>query len=529
MDLETLYPYQEAGSVWLAPKPHAFLADDMGLGKSAQVVRACDIVGAADILVLCPASVRVNWEREFEKFSPMDRPCTVLFSGKDEVPTNGVVVCSYDLLVPPSMAGITQRAEEEKEEVEYLERMARTLVGLPDHGPASALVELSFAFKKLDATIATGKIMRRRQKQVEALLKSFKTKRWDVLVLDEAHYLKERTSDRTRVVYGRGTRFPGIEASCARVWRLSGTPAPNNASELWTHLKSAGITTDAYWDFTFRYCSGFESSFGYKITGAKNTEELKALMKPFMLRRKKEEVMTELPPIVYQHITVERKPVELDPEFYENVKEAGSASEFFAQLKKADTALRSALGVATTMGKDISESRLAILKGLEPSCSTLRRYIGAAKMDGVFDIIEEELDKKKIDKIVIFGVHKVVIQGALDRFRRFKAVTVYGGTPGAKRQHHIDKFVKDPKCRVFIGNIQAAGTGINGLQLVCNEVAFVEQSYVPGENAQAAMRIHRNGQTLPVRVRIFGLHKSIDDDIQRILMNKARELTKLDL
>lgn len=460
MDLETLYPYQEAGSIWLAPKRHAFLADDMGLGKSAQVVRACDIIGAADILVLCPASVRVNWEREFEKFSPMDRPCTVLFSGKDEVPTNGVVVCSYDL--------------------------------------------------------ATG------------FAHILKSRKWDVLILDEAHYLKERTAQRTKAIYGRGTRFPGIEASCARVWRLSGTPAPNNASELWTHLKSAGITTDPYWDFTFRYCSGFESSFGYKITGAKNTEELKALMKPFMLRRKKEEVMSELPPIVYQQITVERKPVELDPEFYENVREAGSASEFFAQLKKADTALRSSLSVAAS-GRDTTEARLAILRGLEGSTSTLRRYIGAAKMDSVFDIIEEELDKKKIDKIVIFGVHKVVIQGALDRFRRFKAVTVYGGTPGAKRQHHIDKFVKDPKCRVFIGNIQAAGTGINGLQLVCNEVAFVEQSYVPGENAQAAMRVHRNGQTLPVRVRIFGLHKSIDDDIQRILMMKARELTKLDL
>ncbi|MEI7652610.1 MAG: SNF2-related protein, partial [Verrucomicrobiota bacterium] len=110
--------------------PQALLADEMGLGKSCQTILAADMIGARDILVVCPASVRVNWEREFERFSPMYRPCTVLMSGKDKLPAGGVVICSYDMLQ---------------------------------------------SFNHL-----------------------LKARQWDVLVLDEAHYLKERSAQRTR-------------------------------------------------------------------------------------------------------------------------------------------------------------------------------------------------------------------------------------------------------------------------------------------------------------------------------------------
>ena len=56
-DLETLFPYQEVGATFLSAHPHALLADEMGLGKSAQVVRACDLIGATTILIVCPAAV----------------------------------------------------------------------------------------------------------------------------------------------------------------------------------------------------------------------------------------------------------------------------------------------------------------------------------------------------------------------------------------------------------------------------------------------------------------------------------------
>lgn len=454
-DLETPFPYQVVGAEWLAPRAQALLADDMGLGKSCQAIRACDIRGFKDVLIVCPAAVRINWEREFEKFSPLDRPCAVISSGADKVPSHGVVIVSYDLLV-------------------------------------------THAHK-------------------------FKTQDWDALIIDEAHFIKERSAKRTKAIYGRGSNFPGIAAKAKCVWRLTGTPAPNDASELWTHLKSAGVISDPYWDFTFRYCSGFNSDYGYKITGHKNVDELKALLSQFMLRRTKEQVMSELPPIRYQQITVERSAVDLDLVFYEQMR-CKTTEQFFDELKVADTTLRQALNTVSDSHQP-NEDRLGILESFGPSLVTLRRYIGMAKLPAICDILAEELKADPTMKVVLFGVHQCVIEGARAKLAKFGATTLYGLTPPIKRQRNIDKFMRDPKCRVFVGNIQAAGTGIT-LTSAC-EVVFLEQDWVPSANAQAAMRCHRIGQTRPVRVRVFALAKSVDEQVQLTLRRKAQELTKI--
>lgn len=455
--METLFPYQVEGARWLSGMDQALLADEMGLGKSAQAITAADAIGAANILVICPASVRINWEREFARFSTRAREVCVIGSAKDRVPRQGVVICSYDLMVP--------------------------------------------------------------------LAHEFKSRQWDVLILDEAHYLKERTAKRTKAVYGRGARYPGIERSAARVWRLTGTPAPNNASELWTHLKSAGVVSDPYWDFTFRYCAGFESNYGYKITGIKNVDELKGLLAKCMLRRKKEDVMTELPPIRWQEVTVARSQVELDPHFFEQIQgKRLTVDQFYDDLKTADQTLRNSLTAVSGSGTP-NEDRLGILSSMAPSLVTLRRFIGLAKLPACLDVIEEELKEGRIDKIVLFAVHQSVIESARVRLAKYGAVTLYGGTPLAKRQKNIDRFMNDKTCRVFIGNVVAAGTGIT--LTAAHEVAFLEQDWVPANNAQASMRCHRIGQTKPVRVRVFSLHQSVDEQVQQTLLRKSRELTKI--
>lgn len=454
---ESPYPFQLIGADFLAARTQAFLADDMGLGKSVQAIRGADIVGAQDILVICPSSVRANWERMFEKFSPMDRPCAPIFTGKDPMPSSGVVVISYDLT--------TTRAHELK-------------------------------------------------------------RPWDLLIIDEAHYLKERGAKRTKAVYGRSSTLPGIAAQAKHVWRLSGTPAPNNASELYTHLKSAGLTTEPYWDFVFRFCSGFNSDYGFTIKGHKNVDELRRILAPFLLRRTKEEVLKDLPPIRFEEVTVERGEVELDPTFYTEMKAAGGEAAFLDEIKVANQTLRQALETISN-GPASIENRLKALESMAPSLSALRRYIGMAKLPTACDIIKEELESGQLQKIVLFAVHRDVVEGARQRFSAFQPVTLYGGTPADKRQRNIEKFMKDPKCRVFIGNIIAAGTGVDGLQKASADVAFLEQSWVPAENSQAAMRVHRIGQDNPVRVRIFSLRNSVDQQIQDALIRKMRELAKI--
>ena len=456
MELETPFPYQLVGAEFLSKRDNALLADEMGLGKSCQAVVACDLIGANRILVICPANARINWQREFSRFSPFDRLATVVDSGIAPIPAKGVVIVSYDIFSVPKQ--------------------------------------------------------RKKLREIE----------WDAAVLDECHYLKNRESGRTKAIYGADTAG-GIKSK--RTWLLSGTPAPNDISELWTHLRHAGVIQQAYWKFVEIYCTGFDTAYGFTITGTKNAPVLKKLLAKFMLRRKKDDVMKDLPPITFQDVTIERSPVDLDPYFYENVKSEGGVEEFLTKLKNADTALRQGIENIRLHPKASLGDVCKLLESMETSQITLRRYIGMAKVPIFCEIIKQELDENPAMKIVIFAVHKDVIETIRATLAKYGAVTLYGGTPAEKRQHNIDKFQNNPKCRVFIGNVKAAGTAIT-LTASC-EVAFIEASWVPGDNAQASMRCHRIGQEKPVRVRFFACAGSVDEQVMYALRRKSHELAKI--
>jgi SWI/SNF-related matrix-associated actin-dependent regulator of chromatin subfamily A-like protein 1 len=344
--------------------------------------------------------------------------------------------------------------------------------------------------------------------------------RWDVVALDEAHYLKERTSKRTKAIYGHA-QHPGIIHSARRVWRITGTPVLNFANELFTHLRSMGLAQVSYWDFVARYCTGFESNYGYKITGHKNTDELKALLEPHMLRRKKDEVL-DLPPIYFVETVVEatRVPIEL-------LQRNGDPlpQDIFSQINDLDRQLQARLDQllnrSAAAGADAAIDVLAERAG---AIATLRRHHALAKLPRALDLIEEELESGQVEKIVLFAYHRTVVEEAVKRLARFGAVSLYGGTPPDKRQIAIDSF-QTGSARVFVGQLTSAGTAIT--LTAAHEVAFLESDWVPNTNAQAAMRCHRIGQTKPVRVRVFTCAKSVDEQISRALLIKTREISKI--
>jgi len=447
--LITPYPYQVEAAQWAAQRRDSLIGDSPGLGKTASAIRACDLVGAANILVVAPASVRIQWGREFERFSPLDRPMQICMPS--DIPnTSGVVILFYD------------------QAVKYQE-----------------------------------------------LLMSV---RWNCLIIDECHYLKERykvgkktSGYRTKCIYGFGKRFPGLITVCDRVIRLSGTPAPNNASELWTHLKSAGLTDQPYWDHTFHFCNGFDSEHGFRFTSHKNVPELQKLLAPFMLRRTKAEVQPDLHEPMFETITVARSDAALPPELQALVP----------QLDQADTQLQEAISSGSP------GDQLSTLESMASSLATLRRYTAMAKLPALAEQIEEDLTTNQIPKLVVFAIHKICIRWLAEKLAKFHPLTISGDTPAEKRQPNIDRFQSDPSVRLIIGNIAAMGTGVDGLQNVCDEAIFVEQDWVPSSNAQAIMRLCRIGQKNPVRARIFSLYGSVDERVQDVLADKMRELARI--
>lgn len=451
-----LHPYQKDGVKWLASKNTALLADEMGLGKSAQAIQACDRIGAERILVLCPAVARINWMREFEKFSQTERQFTIVNSRKD--PIFESTICSYDL--------------------------------------ASQVL-----------------------KQV--------THPFDVLILDECHMLKSTDTVRTAVVYGK----QGLVRQTKRVWALSGTPAPNHAGELWPILYTFGQTKLTYDEFIKAYCEVSITSYGPKIHGTKVSKipEIKELLKPVMLRRMKEDVMKELPPINFSRHPIEpfTPPLDESGTFIGWVFPKDRSKELYQKIDEQNLAVLNAISIAKDgpLGTQ-TEAAIGVLSALAPSVSTLRMFTGLQKIKSTLELVRQELESNAYEKLVIFAIHQDVIEGLRSAlFKDFGAVTVYGGTNPETAQRNIDRFQTHHKCRVFIGNIIACGTAIN--LTAAHNVLFVEQSWTPGHNAQAAMRVHRMGQKKPVSVRTLYLPNTIDDHVSRVLDRKTRELTRL--
>jgi len=343
---------------------------------------------------------------------------------------------------------------------------------------------------------------------------------FDVMIVDEAHYLKSINTQRTRFVLG----VHGLIRRAKRTWALSGTPAPNHPGELWPLLYTFGLTKSTYDQFIRQFCLTYETPWGVRVRGARmeSLKELAQIMKPKTLRRKKDEVMTELPEITYSTVYVEEGPVDLSIQFsFANFYHPRNEEHLLIEeIKTQRKALQSFLEFSGP-----TEAGMRGLDALAPSVSSLRKYIGLQKVSPVADMVIEELTTNQYEKVVIFAVHRDVIEGLRVKLSKFGAVTLYGGTPGEKRTQNINKFQNNKKCRVFIGNIQAAGTAITLTS--AHNVIFIEQDWVPGNNAQAAMRCHRIGQTKPVFVRFASLADGLDDKITKVVKRKTRELTSL--
>lgn len=347
---------------------------------------------------------------------------------------------------------------------------------------------------------------------------------FDIIVLDEAHFLKSLDAKRTQAILGR----EGLVRRAGKVWALTGTPMPNHPGELWIWLRVFGRTTLNYRAFTLKFCEFAPGGGPYdpmpQIVGAKKLAipELRRLLAPIMLRRKKEDVLKELPPISFGDVIVERGKVNLleHASFLPWLIPENRTRELAEKLAMEEQRLDTETGAV-----GLGAPGLQMLEAMAGSVATLRRYVGLQKVPAVIDMIKFEFENDLYKKIVIFAIHRDVIEWLRRELRKFRPVTLYGKTDPERRQKNIDRFQTDPKCKIFIGNIMAAGTAIT--LTAAHNVLFIEQDWVPANNAQAAMRCHRIGQEKPVTVRFVGLADSIDERITYTLKRKTRDIVAI--
>ena len=394
-----LRDYQLAGVRHIAGQTGACLGDDMGLGKSRQtVVGAGMAAGGGRVLILCPASLRINWEREIRMVYP---DAIVGFVGEDRIST--LYGCQWVIANYERLGGLVR--------------------------------EPSLAFA--------------------------------VLAVDEAHYLKEHKSGRTRNAFIMATRIP-------RRYVVTGTPLLNREVELHTLLRLTGHRLGRM------SLKEFRSDF----TGSREKRAaLASALKGWMLRRRKDVL-----------------------------KDLGSKSHQVRYISPAG-------GLASYKEIFADMSLMAM-----PKITKLRQCLETLKIQFLIETVES---LQAEDKIIIFCEYMSTVNAMHDAFAAagITVVRLVGADSAAKRQKAIDTFQDDPEVRGFIGTTMAAGVGIT--LTAANYVAFASMPWTPALMRQAEDRAYRLGQKRDVTVIVPLIPQTIDEAVWQILENKRE--TEMDV
>jgi SNF2 family DNA or RNA helicase len=453
--MNELFPHQQDGAERLAKGVPTYLGMDMGIGKTRTFIEAAKARNAKRILVICPASAVLVWKREIALWHP------------------GAL-----------LAVVRHPADFQKTANYYI--VSHGLMSQRDGAVAKAL--------------DTGKP-------------------FDMTAIDEAHGFNAADTNRVKALRKAASRLGHIVP-------LSGTPMRNHAGDLYTlvsicwpqGLNQPSGRTMSRTEFEDQFCRVNYRAFGGRgltrvIEGSKNLEQLKALLKPFMMRVRKEDVFKDLPAILWDQV-----PVPLD-----------ATHLSLEDANKLDTIVRAIMRNEGASDLDVMTEAIRVM-GNNVSLMEMRHKLGLAKLRGATDYIVDMLDNLPPErKILVFAHHAHVIRALCRHLGEYSPALIVGSTSAADRAKAVDKFLTDPVCRVFIGNIQAAGTAITlvGPKCKCSDVIFVESSWTPMDNAQAACRVHRIGQKDGVVARMLSAAGTVDDLINNLLVRKAREFTQL--
>jgi SWI/SNF-related matrix-associated actin-dependent regulator 1 of chromatin subfamily A len=377
------YDFQREGCQWLAVRSRALLGDDMGLGKTMQVLWS--LPEGAKTLVVCPASLKYNWEAEVGKWRPDFRTTVLEGRGSFRLPEAGeVLITNYELLPKAPEKGQKSSCE---------------LTGVS-------------------------------------------------LVVDEATYCKSHKAARSKAVRA-------LAATAEKVWLLTGTPLLGRPFDLWGVLSAGGMQQDVFGGWmTFLRCFGaYKNRWGgYEFK--KPLPEVPERLRRVMLRRRKEEVLKDLPALRYQDLV----------------------------LDDLDAELQTSLDDAWDEWQDSTLDKLPDFSQF----SELRRQLAESRIPRLLELVEQY--EEAGEPLVVFSAHRAPVEVLT---KREGWAAILGGTP-AQERHRIVQDFQNGYLRGLALTITAGGFGLTLTK--ASHVLFVDLSWTPGENSQALDRVRRIGQ-----------------------------------
>ena len=446
-----LRPYQKEGFKWINEITDlgfgGVLADDMGLGKTLQIIAFLLSQKKSKSIVVVPTSVIYNWMDEFEKFAPSIRVGLVHGSKSKR-----------DKVLRDFKRGLGIKIEEKN------------------------LKEKSY--EKYDVLLTTYGTLKNDEKAYENL--SF-----DYCIIDEAQNIKNPSAQATLSV-------KNIKSRCNIA--LTGTPIENNLMELWSIFD---FVMPGYLFTKERFRERF-------ILDESNLSELKSLITPFILRRLKEEVLSELPEKLEKKYLVEMKGKQKQLySFYVN-----AIKNQLNENKSSEKSGRDKINLFAYLTK-LREICL------DPSLVVPDYKGGSSKLTVVKEIVKDASESGK--KILLFSQFTSVLQKIEEDFKKEDISYLYldGGTSAKDRVERVKKFNEDSNIKVFLISLKAGGVGLNLTS--ASVVIHFDPWWNPAVEDQATDRAHRFGQENKVEVIKLVAKDTIEEKIV-LMQEDKREL-----
>lgn len=398
------------------------LADDMGLGKTTSAIIASLETGAKKVLIVCPASLKINWEREIKNYSNRK---VLIVEGRKWGSTFDYYIINYDII---KNYHSMENGEDSDE------------------------------------------------------IKLIKSEKFDLMIIDEAHYVSNPTAQRTKLINDIAKIVP-------RVWLLTGTPMTSRPINYFNLLKIVNSPIALNWQsYVRRYCNGYQFSVGGKkiwnTSGATNLDELRERTRHLVLRRLKTDIL-DLPEKIITPVFLEMKSTFYNEEL-----------EDFMRITK---------------DKKDNESITVTLNRL----MRIRQVMSYEKVPYTCELIDKFVEQGK--KVIVFTNFTMSLDMLHEKYKKI-SVTLDGRMSKDKRQDSVDRFQNDDKIKVFISNIKAGGVGIT--LTAAETVIMNDLSFVPSDHSQAEDRAYRYGQKNSVLVYYPVFENTIEMIIYNILQKK---------
>ena len=398
------------------------LADDMGLGKTTAAVIASLESGAKKILIVCPASLKINWEREIKNYT--DRRI-LLIEGRKWGSTFDYYIINYDILK-------NFHTTDKSEDSEAYQLIAN--------------------------------------------------EKFDLAIVDEAHYISNATAQRTRLLNDILDQIP-------KVWLLTGTPMTSRPINYFNLLSIVESPLALNWQsYVRRYCAGYQFRVGqrkvWNTSGASNLDELRERTKNLVLRRMKTDIL-DLPEKIITPVYLELKNTFYDQEL-----------EDFMRITKDNQKKES---ISVTLNRLMKIRQLIAIEKIPYTCELIDKFI--------------EQDKK----VIVFTNFTASLDMLHEKYKK-NSVTLDGRMSKERRQESVDKFQENSKTKIFISNIKAGGVGIT--LTAAETVIMNDLSFVPADHSQAEDRAYRYGQKNSVLVYYPVFENTIEMQVYNILQKK---------